>query len=132
MEITWLKGEGEFAIKNMNTHWKWFIIHMFKKKKMTWALPLQLSLLNVYRPIEKEQLSLCAQVCVGVCLCVCVCVCLRVGGGGGGEWKGFKGGRMGEGEEEFRVYSIRLIHQIDRIVFVTSHKPIDQSVLLRK
>ena len=33
MEITWLKGEGEFAIKNMNTHWKWFSIHMLKKKK---------------------------------------------------------------------------------------------------
>ena len=39
---------------------------------------------------------------------------------------------MGEGEEESCVYSIRLIHQIDRIVSVTSHKPIDQSVLLRK
>ena len=59
---TWLK-EGEFAIKNMNTHWKWFSIHI---KKNDLSIELQLSLLNVYRPIEKEQLFLCAQVCVCV------------------------------------------------------------------
>lgn len=41
-------------------------------------------------------------------------------------------GEMGKGEDGFSFYLTRLIHQTEGIVFVSFHKPIDQSVLLRK
>lgn len=86
--------------------------------------------------------SLFPSVSLPLSLSLCHYLCLFVWGGGGWvspwvkekeekEEENLKEGEWGKGWRD-SLYFTRLIHQTDRIVFVSFRKPIDQSVLLRK
>lgn len=91
---------------------------------------------EVYRPIGRKQLPLPpSSSCVSHCLCLSVTIsvslCVPVWVEEEEEDEEDLKGEGGKGWRE-SLYFTRLIHQTDRIVFVSFRKPIDQSVLLRK